>query len=369
MILNRYEKLFAALQADRLDAVAINPGPSMVYLTGLNFHLMERPVVAFFTAGGASAIVLPELEMRKLEQAPAPMDAYPYGDNPNSWEQAFRRAVSVLNLDGKLIGVEPEHLRVLELRFLEAAAPKAHFLSADPILANLRLVKDEEEIAAIRKAVEIAQAALTAILPKIKVGVSERELAADLSIALLQAGSDPGLGFSPIVAAGPNSANPHAVPTDRRLARGDLLVIDWGAAYQGYLSDLTRTFALDPVEPELERIAEITIQANSAGRQGARPGIPAGAVDRAARSIIEDGGYGQYFTHRVGHGLGMKEHEEPYMFAENQELLLPGMVFTVEPGIYLPGRGGVRIEDDVVVIPGGAETLSSLDRGLMHISS
>ena len=189
----------------------------------------------------------------------------------------------------------------------------------------------------------------------------------ELTIALLRAGSDAELPFAPIVAGGPNSANPHANPSDRCLAAGDLVVVDWGASYAGYYSDLTRTLAVGDVETELRQIARIVADANAAGRAAGKPGITAGEVDQAARAVIAAAGYGQFFTHRTGHGLGMETHEQPYMFGENKLRLADGMVYTVEPGIYLPGRGGVRIEDDVVVTADGCESLSSLPRDLYQV--
>jgi Xaa-Pro dipeptidase len=151
------------------------------------------------------------------------------------------------------------------------------------------------------------------------------------------------------------------------LQAGDLLVIDWGAAHAGYFADLTRTFAVGEVEEEYRRIHELVQQANAAGRAAGKPGIPAGDVDRAARGVISAAGYGAYFTHRTGHGLGMEAHEPPFMFAENNLILAPGMTYTVEPGIYLPERGGVRIEDNIVVRPGGCESLSTMTRGLRRV--
>ena len=194
--------------------------------------------------------------------------------------------------------------------------------------------------------------------------MSERELAGELVVQLLRNGSQSELAFSPIVSSGPNGANPHAVPSDRKLQPGDLLVVDWGALYGGYVSDLTRTFAVGQVEPEFEKIHRIVQDANAAGRAAGKPGAPCAAVDIAARTVIEQAGYGAFFTHRTGHGLGMEGHEDPYMRGDNQQLLAPGMAYTVEPGIYLPGRNGVRIEDDVVVTGTGAESLSDMPRGL-----
>jgi Xaa-Pro dipeptidase len=198
----------------------------------------------------------------------------------------------------------------------------------------------------------------------IKIGVTEKEIASELTIQMLRLGGDAEAPFAPIVSSGPNGANPHASPGDRKMAAGDLLVIDWGTGYQGYVADLTRTFGIGKVEPEFQRIADIVKDANAAGRAIAAPGLQAGAVDAAAREVINTAGYGAYFTHRVGHGIGLEGHEPPYMFGENTLRLAEGMAFTIEPGIYLTGRGGVRIEDNVVVTANGVDVLSSLPREL-----
>ncbi|HEY5901480.1 MAG TPA: M24 family metallopeptidase, partial [Anaerolineales bacterium] len=211
---------------------------------------------------------------------------------------------------------------------------------------------------------KVAQDALEATLPLIKIGMTERELAGELVMQLLRHGSDSEMPFSPIVSGGPNSANPHASPGERKLQAGDLLVVDWGAACDGYISDLTRTFAVGEVEPELQKIHKIVQEANAAGRAGGRPGVPCAEVDKAARAVIDASGYGPYFTHRTGHGIGMEGHEEPYMRGDNMQLLEPGMAYTVEPGIYLPNRNGVRIEDDMVVTENGSQSLSDMPREL-----
>jgi Xaa-Pro dipeptidase len=364
----RLEKLNASLRTSDLDAVALNPGPTLTYLTGAHFHLMERPVVLLVAQEQRPAVILPELEMLKVEQMPYPVQAFPYGENPSEWEKAFRSAVQALGLDtltgasGKRIGVEPRQMRLLEFRYVKAGAPEADFPDASDALGLLRLKKDKEEVEAMRRAVKIAQDALEATLPLIKMGVTEKELAAELVVQLLKHGSEPELPFAPIVSGGPNSANPHASPTERKLQAGDLLVIDYGATADGYISDLTRTFAVGQVEAEYEKIHKIVQEANAAGRAAGKPGVPCAAVDKAARDVIESAGYGKYFTHRTGHGIGMEPHEDPYMRGDNMQLLEPGMAYTVEPGIYLPGRNGVRVEDNVVVTETGSESLSDLPR-------
>ncbi len=358
----RLTKLSASLRTGNLDALVLNAGPSLVYLTGLHFHLSERPVVAIFTADREPVIILPELEMLKVKGMP--VRAFPYPENPAEWDGTFRHAIESLGLDGKRIGVEPRQMRLLEFRYIKAGAPESDFPDASDVVSRLRVRKNADEVAAMRKAVRVAQSALEATIPFIKIGMTEKEIAGELVVNLLRDGSQSEMPFAPIVSGGPNGANPHATPSDRKIQRGDLLVVDWGAAVDGYISDLTRTFAVGEADDECRKIHRLVMEANAAGRAAGKPGLPCAAVDVAARTVIEQAGYGQYFTHRTGHGIGMEGHEEPYMRGDNMQLLEPGMAFTVEPGIYLPERNGVRIEDNVVITENGAECLSDMPREL-----
>jgi len=362
MTYSRFDKLNASLRNSDLDAVILNPGPTLTHLTGLHFHLMERPVVLLFATDRIPAIVLPELELQKVASLPYDLQVFAYPENPSAWGDVFRKATQALNLDGKRIGVEPRQLRLMEFHYVQGGAPEADYPDGSDVLSGLRLRKDKSEVEAMRRAVKIAQDALEATIPTMKIGMTEKAIAAELVIQLLRHGSDPDLPFAPIVSGGPNAANPHASPSDRKLQPGDLLVVDWGAGYEGYISDLTRTFAVKDVDEECRKIHKIVQEANAAGRAGGTPGIPCAAVDKAARDVIEQAGYGVYFTHRTGHGIGMEGHEEPYMRGDNMQLLEPGMAYTVEPGIYLPNRNGVRIEDNVVITETGAEVLSDMQR-------
>ena len=359
---NRLARLSASLRACNLEALALNPSPSLVYLTGLHFHLMERPTVAFFTADAAPVLVLPELEMLKLRDLPFEIKAFPYGEDPTGWDKVFQEAGQFLGLKHGRIGVEPLQMRIMEFRRVNTIADVTECPDATRVVGSLRVCKDSDEISAIRKAVKVAQAALEATLPFMKAGVTEKEVASELVVQLLRHGSQPEMPFSPIVSSGPNSANPHASPSDRELRPGDMLVVDWGAAVDGYISDLTRTFAVGKVDEEYLKIHKVVQEANAAGRAAAKPGVPIANVDIAARTVIEKAGYGQYFTHRTGHGIGMEPHEDPYARGDNMQLLESGMTFTVEPGIYLPGRNGVRIEDNIVINNNGAESLSDMPR-------
>ena len=363
----RLERLLSLMREQRLDAVVINPGSSLTYLTGLHFHLMERPTLLIITRDHQPTLVLPELERGKVAAAHISIAPVTYNDDPASWPEVFAQALGSLALKHARIGVEPTRLRFLEASFLQNAEPSIMLVSAEKVFDEIRLYKDAEEINEIRRAVDIAQRSLLQVLPMVKPGRTEKEIAAELAIQLVRNGSDPELPFYPIVAAGPNSANPHAVPSERALCQGDLLVIDWGARFNGYCSDLTRTYAIGKLEADLENIHKIVQQANTAGRAAGAPAVAAGEVDRAARDVIQSAGFGDYFTHRTGHGFGLEDHEPPYIFKGNHQRLEAGMTYTVEPGIYIPGKGGVRIEDNMLITHNGCETLSDLPRNLVFL--
>lgn len=363
----RLVKLGHLMEKFGLEGMALNPGPTLIYLTGLHFHLMERPTVLLVSHTGSSAMVLPVLEKGKLPPESETFKAFPFGDDPATWSAVFEQAGDWINLQSGQIGVDPTRLRFLELSFLESALSGVRFVDASQALAALRMQKEPEEISRMKKAAQIAQTGLLEMLKTLRRGMTEKQIANELIVQLLKAGSDSEIPFAPIVALGENSANPHAVPTDRELRSGDLLLVDWGAAFDGYFSDITRTFTFGEVDPELIEIGNIVLQANQAAQNVGKPGITAGAIDRAARAVIDGAGYGAAFTHRTGHGLGMEAHEPPYIYSENGLILAPGMTFTIEPGIYLPGRGGVRIEDDVVITETGLESLTDMPRRVMPI--
>jgi Xaa-Pro dipeptidase len=360
----RIRRLAAAMPAHELEAVVLLPGPNLRYYTGLSFHLMGRPTLAVITPDRPPLLIVPELERSKAEANTIGASVQSYGEDPAARLAAFQNACQSIGLARRRAGVEPLRMRWLEERLLEEAAPGLRMASAEAALEPLRAEKSDEELEAIRRAVTVAQTALVETVPHIRPGVSELDLASELMLQLLRAGSENELPFAPIVASGPNSALPHAVPTARRLQPGDLVILDWGATVDGYISDLTRTFAIGRVDPDFQQIHPIVAEANAAGRAAAGPGVPCSAVDAAARSVIEAAGYGAAFLHRTGHGIGLEAHEAPYLRADNDARLQPGMTFTVEPGIYLAGRGGIRIEDNLVISGAGAETLSNLPREL-----
>jgi Xaa-Pro dipeptidase len=360
----KLQKIEQLINKENFDAIALIPSPSFIWLTGKDKHLMERPTTLIITPHQTPALVIAGFELGSMEQSAIPFTPFPFDDNPSNWEKAFRQAGEALGLKGKRIAVEPNHFRFLETDFLKRAIPDCEIVSGESLFKQLRLHKTDEEISCMRKAAIIAQSALDETLKIVKAGVTEKEIASELVIQLLKAGCDPNFPFSPIVASGPNSADPHASVSDRVLQSGDLLLFDWGARYEGYCSDITRTFGLGDVSERQREIYRTVEKANRAASEAARPGVTCGSIDKAARDVIQEAGYGKYFTHRVGHGLGLEAHEDPYMFAESQQILEPGMCFTDEPGIYVPGRGGIRIEDDIVITEDGCKNITDYPREL-----
>lgn len=366
MAQERLKRLQAELKASQVDCAALLPGANLRYLIGLDFHLMERPTTLLIPADGPSSFVLPALEHHKVEQAGlAGVRLFTYTDQQGP-DEAARQAIAALP-EVRTLAVEYLRMRVLELRLVQRYLPNVTLADAGQIMETLRLVKSAEEIALMRRAIDITERALAQTIEWVRPGVTERQVANRLSIELLEAGAG-ALPFEPIVLAGPNAAQPHGIPGDRDVRVGEMLLIDFGASTDGYISDIARTFMIgEPPVARLEEIYRVVKAANAAGRAAAGPGVPCQDVDRAARRVMVEAGYGEYFTHRVGHGIGMEAHEGPYMVEGNERPLEVGMTFTIEPGIYLPGEAGIRIEDDMVVTPGGAESLTRFNRELTII--
>jgi Xaa-Pro dipeptidase len=344
------------------DAIAIVPGANMKYFTGLDYHLSERPIIALFT-GDDFSLIVPELEVPQVNvRTDLEARLFVWTDK-EGFQGAFEAATEALGLRGKTLAADDKTMRLFEwMAFLEAD-PTMKLEEVGKDLLWIRSQKIDDEIASMREAVRISEQALDNVLPQIKVGMTEREIASMLDNELLRLGTQ-GFAFKALVQTGPNSALPHGNTTDRALQEGEFLLIDYGGMYQSYPADITRTFCLGAPTPEMQRIYDTVLAANRAACAIAKPGLECGEVDKAARDVIEAAGYGEYFIHRTGHGLGLETHELPQMAAGVEDELKPGMVFTVEPGIYIPGLGGVRIEDNVVVTEDGAEILTNYRREL-----
>jgi Xaa-Pro dipeptidase len=364
----RQTKLQKELQGAGISCAVVMPGPNLRYLTGLQMKPSERMTLTFFPMNGAEipALLLPLLEKRQAEaRLTFKARVYAYEDREGP-QKALAQLVRDLALAGQRLGIEYQQMRTLELRSLEAAVNKCSTVPLEGPLAQLRATKDATEIEAMKRAIALSEVALGKTIEAIRPGRTEQEISRYFQRELLEAGTE-GPPFTPIVVSGPNGGSPHALPSERRLAAGDLITFDVGVAWEGYAGDITRCVALGKLDPELEKIYQIVCEANTAGREACKPDAPAEEVDRAARQVIERAGYGKFFIHRTGHGLGLEVHEPPYIVEGNAQELQPGMTFTVEPGIYLPGRGGARVEDDMLMTTDGAETLTHFSRELIRL--
>jgi Xaa-Pro dipeptidase len=364
----RLSQVQQELQTNGIDCLALIPGSNLRWLTGLNFGLMERAVIFFIPAEQEPVLVLPALEKVKWDSEaafPARVFAWDDVEGPND---AVHHALSALPAI-KSLAVEALRMRVMEYDLVRQHLPEAQIVHAEQIMAPLRLCKDASEVAAMRKAVEICQVALEEVISRITPNMTERQIAGRLSSSLLLHGAD-GLLEEPIVLSGPRSALPHGGPSERRVLPGELLLFDFVCTVEGYYADITRTFLVgQPPDEQQQKIYQAVLRANETGRKSVSSGVTCEAVDNAVRSVIESAGFGKNFIHRTGHGLGLEVHEGPYLVAGNQMRLEAGMAVTVEPGIYLPGWGGVRIEDNVVVTEGGNDCLSTFDRALRVIAA
>ncbi len=364
-----YQRRLARLRelAAGYDLIALVPGSDLYYVTGVHYHLSnDRPLVVFFpTDGGEATAVIAKLEeQRLLDHAKVPIKTFAYND-AEGFIPAFQRAALALRLAGKRIGAEGMRMRLTEAQLLEEIAPGARVTSADAELMKLRLYKTPEEIAYMRAAIATSERALADLLDDIDgsaVGMTEMQIT---SLLLAKLSANGGVNsFDPIVLTGANSALPHGQPGTTAIKRGDLLLFDYGTKVEGYPADITRTFGIGEVSDELRRMYETVRAANAAGIAAGKPGIAAQEVDRAARKVITEAGYGQYFTHRTGHGLGLDVHEHPNMREGNEMILEPGMLYTVEPGVYVPGLGGVRVEDNVLVTETSVDVLTTFPKAL-----
>jgi Xaa-Pro aminopeptidase len=362
---DRITHLYAAMRQRGLDALALVPGPNMRYLTGLDFTTKLRLTTAILPLDGEPTLILPALEIERARaQTRGNLRILTWSDAEGPMPTLIRAAAD-LGLAGRSIGVENNVMRVFELRSLEVAAPSCAIADATPLINALRMVKDASEQAAMREAIRLIEATLHTTVAAMRPGMTELAVAEIWQAAVQATGCPP--SFDLAVGSGPNGANPHHTNGQRQLQHGDLIVLDGGIYFEGYASDITRTVAVGKPDERALHVYELVRAANAAGRAACRPGATGDSIDQAARSVIEAGGYGPQFVHRTGHGLGIEIHEPPFIVGGNHEPILPGNTFTVEPGIYLPGVLGVRIEDDMLMTETDAVALTSFPRELISV--
>ena len=363
----RLDRIRASLRDHQCDALALTPGPSLRYVTGCDMHAAERLILVLIPAEGTPVAVLPGLEEHAWAEAVDFDTQCFYWDDADGPAKAVEQAARAVGAPSA-IAIEPLVMRVMEHQWLHRLAPGAAPQDGEPILNALRTFKSADEIDAIRAAIAIGEKTLTELLPEMRVGVQERVLAGKLSAGLLTNGGE-GISFGPIVLSGPKSALPHGIPDERAIQPGELLLFDFGTSVRGYHCDITRTFVVGAEPDDRTRaIYEAVLEGTTKGRAAAKPGITSGQLHAATQDHLNAAEYDGYFKHRTGHGLGLDIHEPPSIMRGGDAALETGMVFTIEPGLYMEGWGGVRIEDDVLMTQDGAESLTTFPRELQVLN-
>jgi Xaa-Pro aminopeptidase len=347
------------MSGHQVDAAYLTKPVSIAYLTGFRADPHER-LMALSVRPDRATLIVPALEHQNAVAVVKPADVLAWRDGEDAYE-LVRNA-----LDGcREVAVEKEHLSLLAAETLTMRIGASTLSDIGPEVRRLRLTKTAEEVERLQRAAAITDAAGDEVFSRVRAGHSEVAVAEMLAGLIAELGGS--LSFETLVQSGPNSAMPHARPSSRKLEPGDFLLLDFGAAFDGYKADSTRMGVVGEPSDRHAEIHQLVLDAHDAAIEAVRPGITTGDVDAAARRVIDAAGYGDRFFHRVGHGLGLEGHEDPSLDPGSTSVLVPGMVFTIEPGIYIPGWGGVRIEDDIVVEDGGCRVLTKSDRSLRVI--
>jgi len=357
----RKKKVLEKMKDKEIDLMVLVPGSNLNYVTGNDFGSSERLLLYFLQKNGQGYYLVPTVEKNKLKISENDeVFSYTDEDGPSSLKDYIKTKIGELHKTA----VEDD-MRLFEWQFLKALGI-VEAINSSEILKDIRIVKSEEEVGHLRRATRILEESLEATLPIIEIGKSEVKIAARLEYEMKIRGSE-GTPFSTIVASGYRGALPHGRASEKVIEDGDLIVIDFGSIVNGYVGDMTRTIGVGNVSDKKRNVYDVVKNAILSSINSIEFGTKACDVDVAARQVISDAGYGQYFTHRLGHGIGLDAHEEPYISSSNQEKLLPGMSFTIEPGIYIENQFGIRIEDNIVITENGMENLMNMNHDMIVV--
>jgi len=333
--------------------MVVSSTSNLLYLAAIPIQSFERFAALLIPAEGEPALILPDLEAERAHELSSIKVVKSYSDEAGP-STVIKATLAELGLNRGKLGVEST-LPFGSYGRISAAAPKATILDSTDAVMGLRLKKEPSELAKMRKAGRVVERGMRAGVEAIRIGATELQIGFEIEREIRRLGGEK-VPFNAVL-AGRNAALPHGESTETKIQKGDCVLMDVSATYEGYYADLTRTVFVGEVSASQRRVYETVLEAQSAAISSIRPGLVAGSLDRKARSVIADAGFGNYFIHRTGHGLGLDVHEEPSITSSCPLILAPGMTFTVEPGIYLPGKLGVRIEDDLAVTGDGVESL------------
>ncbi|MBP1933917.1 M24 family metallopeptidase [Ammoniphilus resinae] len=361
---SRIQQFMDYLEQQSLDMAIITSPVHIYFFTGYYSDPHER-FLALLLDRRAEEVTLfvPSLDLESARQASIIQEMIPVSDTENPYQllsQKMGRQVVKL-------GIEKKAVNLFQYEQLNQCAAIGEFVDLEPFILSLRLIKSASEIESVRKAVAVVERVLAEGVKRVKPRVSELELVAELEYQMKLFGAERP-AFETTVLTGSRSALPHGRPNQTRINQGDFLLFDLGVFVNGYCSDITRTFVIGEATKEQQRIYETVLRANLKAIESVQRNQEIGMLDQEARKVIEHEGFGDYFIHRVGHGLGLEIHENPSIHQQNKLMIEPGMLFTIEPGIYIPGMGGVRIEDDIVVnAEGKAEVLTTYPKTIQYL--
>lgn len=357
--MTKIQTLQHQLEQQGISAAVVSDPVTINYLTGFYSDPHERYMFLFLTVDKEPLLFLPALDVARAD-AHLNFPVVGYDDAENPWQKI--KAV-LPKTDLKTVAVEFDHLNVTKFKGLEDVYD-ADFCDLTPLINRMRLIKSEDEIAKMHFAGKLADEALAIGCQAISLDKTETDIVAEIGFQMKRKGYD--MSFETMVLTGHNAANPHGVPADNKIANNALLLFDLGIAANGYMSDMTRTVAVGKPDQFQKDIYNLCLEAQLTAQELIKPGVTAAEVDHAARSVIAKAGYGEYFNHRLGHGIGMGLHEFPSIMAGNDLVLEEGMCFSVEPGIYIPNKVGVRIEDCGVVRAKGFEVFTQIPKTLQY---
>ncbi|MCH4459849.1 M24 family metallopeptidase [Staphylococcus haemolyticus] len=351
--MSKIEKITKQLQHEQADAAWITTPLNVFYFTGYRSEPHERLFALLITANGDQTLYCPKMEVEEVKNSPFEGKIIGYLDTENPFE------IDPLSFNKLLI--ESEHLTVKRQRELTQNFGVQHYGDIDQTIKELRNIKNESEIENIREAAKLADKCIEIGTEFLKVGVTEREVVNHIENEIKKFGVSE-MSFDTMVLFGDHAASPHGTPGERKLVKDEYVLFDLGVIYNHYCSDMTRTVKFGTPSEEAQTIYNIVLEAETNAIEAIKAGVPLQEIDKIARDIIGDAGYGDYFPHRLGHGLGLEEHEYQDVSSTNSNLLEAGMVITIEPGIYVPNVAGVRIEDDILVTENGYEILTHYDK-------
>ena len=360
--LDRSALLGTRLKGSDIDLLVLSPGSNLKYFTGFTDDPLERLILCLVSLHHEPIFVAPKLWRSQIQNESPFQDVRTWLDVDGP-EEALAAGLRDIRWSSRRVAVD-DGMPVSAFLILQKALPEVEFVPCGGLLSDSRLRKTSDEIRWMRSAARIADDALATVLDRGIVGMTELQVSAALKSEMLLLGAD-GISFEPIVGSGPNGAVGHHRPGERTIADGDAVILDFGCQKEGYCSDMTRTVICSTCTPEIENVYKIVRDAQEAGVRAVRPGVEAQEIDRIANELVLRSGMGEW--HRTGHGIGLDVHEPPYIVKGNESRLEAGMAFSVEPGIYLPGRFGVRIEDVVVVTEKGATSMSTFSHLLMVV--